>query len=205
MIELTPKMKGEIKRKLVHLTALIIPIGYTFLSRKVTITGVAIATLAFVVFDFFKIQNRTFRMLIFRFLRDMFRHKEIHYFTGSAFILFSSLVCIIFFNKWVAIIAITYIIIGDTFAAIFGRLFGRHKVYGKRSIEGSVAFFLGAATFTSAMFFVPYEVIPIYFRITGALLAALVELVIPQVDDNLTVPLLSGLMLQFSLASRIGG
>ena len=203
MIEISPKMIGEMKRKSVHLVAIVIPLGYCFLSQKFAITGVALATMGFIIFDFFKIKNRTFRKLVFRFLSDMFRHKEVHYFTASAFILFSSLICILFFNRWVAVISITYIVIGDVFAAILGRLYGKHKVYGNRSLEGTLAFFLSAAAFTSAMWFVPYDVIPVYYRIAGALLAALVELVIPQIDDNLSVPILSGMMLQFALAGKI--
>ena len=196
-------IKSEIKRKLVHLVALAVPIGYTLLPKKIALFWMMFAAVIGIGFDILKVENKTFRNLIFRFFRDMFRNNEVHLFTGSSFLLFSSVICMVIYNKWVAIIALTYIIVGDTAAAIFGRLYGKHKVYGKRSIEGSIAFVIVAAGVTSAMFFVPYDIIPIYYRILGAVLAACIELVIPQVDDNLTVPILSGLMLQFSLLNNL--
>jgi len=197
-------IKGEIKRKAIHLCAMAIPIGYSFLSRRTALPWVVLATVVAVTFDVVKVENRRFRYLIFHFFRDMFRHKESKTFTGSAFITFVSVITILAFNKWVAIIALTYIIVGDVSAAILGRLYGRHKVYGNRTLEGSVAFFATAAAVSAASFWVPYDIVPVYYRIAGALLAALVEMVIVQVDDNLTVPLLTGLMLQYALGSRLG-
>jgi dolichol kinase len=196
------KIKGEIKRKSIHLGALVIPIGYSFLPKNIALFWIALACVVSVAIDVLKSENRAFRFLLFRFFRDMLRHKERHYFTGASFILFSSTICVLIFNKWVAIISLTYIIVGDIFAAIFGKIWGKHRVYGKGSLEGSLAFFLTAAAFTTAMFWIPYEAVPIYYRIIGALLAASIELVINQVDDNLTVPILTGLMLQYALGGR---
>lgn len=196
-------IKRELKRKSIHLFALVIPIGYSFLDYSTTIFWVSVACVISTVIDILKSENRAVRFLFIRFFRDMLRHKEKKCFTGSTFILFGSTLTILFFNKWLAIIAISYIIVGDIFAAVIGKMFGKHKVYGSGSIQGSIAFFLSAAIFTSAMFWVPYEIVPLYYRICGAMLAASIELVINQVDDNLTVPLLSGLVLQFALSGRL--
>jgi len=192
-------VRKEIKRKMIHLSAMVIPIGYSFLPYDISLAALFIATAIAVIFDIVKIKNRSFRLLIYRFFRDMFRHKETHYFNGGSFILFSALICLLVFNKWIAIISLTYIITGDVAAAIVGRLYGKHKVYGKHSVEGSLAFFVAASIASSSLFWIPYDVVPVYYRISGALLAALIEMIIIQVDDNLTVPILTGLMLQFAL------
>ncbi|MFP4458004.1 MAG: diacylglycerol/polyprenol kinase family protein [Candidatus Zixiibacteriota bacterium] len=196
-------IKNEIKRKAIHLAALSIPIGYSFLDKKTALFWVALCTVISALIDILRSENRAIRILFFKFFRDMLRHKEKYNFTGATFILFGSTLTLLFYNKWFAIIAVTYIIVGDVFAAIIGKSFGKHRIYGSGSIEGSIAFFISAALFTSLMFWVPYEIVPIYYRILGAVLAAAIELVINQVDDNLTVPLLTGLVLQFALSGRL--
>lgn len=86
-------------------------------------------------------------------------------------------------------------ILGDMSAAIFGISFGKVKI-GHKSLEGtlamfSVCFFIGINMF--------WDVHMREYPVTlGAIAAALVELLEPfGINDNLTIPLLSCLALQF--------
>ena len=84
-------------------------------------------------------------------------------------------------------VAIAVVTLGDGFASVVGRMFGKHKIpySGGRTIEGTAAgivcAFAGAMLFTSP---------------TVALMAALtgmaIELVQLRISDNLTVPFASG-------------
>jgi dolichol kinase len=67
-----------------------------------------------------------------------------------------------------------------------GKSIGRRKI-GSKTLEGSAACFLGSLA--GGIFFVN----PL-LAIIGALAAALAEL-IPRVDDNLTIPILAGLVM----------
>jgi len=63
-------------------------------------------------------------------------------FTGATYILFSSACTIALFDKPIAIAALAFIIVGDTLAALVGRLYGRHR-FGRKSIEGSLGCLAG--------------------------------------------------------------
>jgi dolichol kinase len=84
--------------------------------------------------------------------------------------------------------AIAVVTLGDGFASVVGRMYGRSKIphTGGKTIEGTAAGM--ACAFVGALLFVPP---------TTALVAAAVgmaaELLPLRVSDNLTVPLLSGL------------
>ena len=82
--------------------------------------------------------------------------------------------------------------LGDPAAGIVGRRFGRIRVWNGRSLEGSLAFLVVAAT-ASAVFLTVYHPylgagsIAVLACTTG-LAGAVVELVSTKVDDNLAVP-----------------
>jgi len=86
----------------------------------------------------------------------------------------------------VAILSLAYIIIGDPASALIGRRFGYHK-FKTRSFEGSFAFLVACLLI---MFIVPE--ISLTIRIIGAVVATVTEALSFKIDDNATVPLVSG-------------
>ncbi len=89
-----------------------------------------------------------------------------------------------------AIAALAFIMTGDPAAAIIGRKYGRHR-FKTKSVEGSLAF-LAAAMIIA--FIVPN--LPLMIGIIGALTATITEAVSFYIDDNTSVPLISGLIMQ---------
>jgi phytol kinase len=89
---------------------------------------------------------------------------------------------------------------GDSFAAIIGSRFGRHKftvINETRSIEGSVTMFAFSfvATFAALLVFLTPVAASLVLALVTALIAALVEAFSPYGVDNLTVPLASAAVL----------
>lgn len=96
--------------------------------------------------------------------------------------------------------AVAVIVLGlaDPAAALIGKRFGRIKLRGGRSLEGSAAFFvvgLLAAAAVIALFFPGYGGAEILaFAAAASLLGALAEVLSgPWLDDNFSVPLASAL------------
>ena len=96
----------------------------------------------------------------------------------------------VLFPTTIAIAAIILIIIGDTAAALVGRTWGRHKIIGKKSIEGSTACLVSLILVS---FLIPG--LPMTAAIPAALAATLTEAFSGKIDDNLTVPIISGLVM----------
>lgn len=185
--------KQELARKATHMGALVIPGGYFFLGlEKPTALYIMIPiTAAMIVIDIARLRKWKFwhavgKPIIGRMIRQ---HEENGDFTGATYILASSCFTIGFFSKPIAIAALAFIMVGDSFAAIIGRRFGKHK-FGRKSIEGSLACLVGTAIVACAG---PLFGLELQLALAGAVVAAVVEALSTRVDDNVSVPLISGL------------
>ena len=115
------------------------------------------------------------------------RHEVDGDWTGATYILLSVCLTVALFTKPVAIAALAFIMLGDTLAALVGRRYGRLR-FGQKSVEGSLACLVGTA---AVALIVPG--LPLTVGLFGAFVAAVVEAAPFGIDDNITVPLLSGL------------
>lgn len=114
-------------------------------------------------------------------------HEQNGDWTGASYILIASCCTIALYSKPIAIAALAFIIVGDSAAALIGRRFGRHR-FGRKSYEGSAAC-LGATLLVAAL--APGISFPV--AAVGAAVATLIEAKPLGVDDNISVPVLSGL------------
>ena len=109
---------------------------------------------------------------------------------GSTYMAAASLLVFLFFDKEVAILALMYIAVGDPLAGVVGKRYGRVRI-GSKSVEGTVAFAVGAGAVGCVLVAVGLDV-PYWVALGGAGVGALVELLPSPIDDNLTVPAVSG-------------
>ncbi|KAG7394383.1 hypothetical protein PHYBOEH_005259 [Phytophthora boehmeriae] len=138
---------------------------------------------------------------------------------GAYYFLLGSGFSLMLFPPRVARLAILHMSVGDPAAALFGTLFGRHKlvnligkVGGNKSLEGSIGCFCVAAIATFAVLMVERD---FYFdgsadgntaaiALAAGFGAAMAELLdVAGWDDNLTLPILSGVFLQLSVGRRL--
>jgi len=183
----------EIKRKIVHLSTLSIPVGVTLLSKKQVLTIVIPLTLVWVAVDLLRlihpaISNVFQRTLVGKVLRE----KERHALMGSTYFLISTCLIIVLFPKSIAIASLLILILSDTCAALVGKGIGRVPIFGK-TVEGSTAFFLSALMIV--------WLTPGLNRVAGSLAAlgaTLVELLPIGVDDNFSIPLVAGTIMFFA-------
>lgn len=184
--------RAEFYRKLTHLGALIIPGGYYYFdfSRVEMLSIMVPVAIGMIFIDISRLRGWRFWNLFKPMIASMAREHELKGdFTGAAYILTTVCLVIALFDKPVAIAALAFIMTGDTAAALIGRKFGKHK-YRHKSLEGSLAF-LVAAVITA--FFIPG--LPLTIGLIGAVVATITEGVSFKIDDNATVPLVSGLVM----------
>lgn len=187
---------AEFRRKSVHLFALVIPIGYIIVPDGLARLILACCAFVAILLDLLKYYDKGFRRLFFKIFGSMLRSKEIRRFTASSYILAAGLICAFAYSKWVMVMSMVFIILGDIAGAIFGKRFGRHKTVGKKTLEGSMAFFI-AAYFGAIIFKLVVLHEAAWSAIfMGALTATVLEALPLGIDDNLSVPVLTGLLLQ---------
>ncbi|MCK4857023.1 MAG: hypothetical protein KAT58_03550 [candidate division Zixibacteria bacterium] len=187
--EITYRQEGL--RKTTHFLALAIPAIYLLLPRDWAIAIMVVANVLVISFEVIRLRRLAPWLFLARVFGSMIRPQEQgNNFTGAFYILLSGLFCILFFDDYVAAMAITFIILGDVASAMVGRRWGRHKIVGQKTLEGSIAFLVVALLVTLAIPNVPWSV-----GIIGAVTATVVEALSIHRDDNLTVPLVAGLVM----------
>ena len=102
----------------------------------------------------------------------------------------SIFLCILLFAKVLAIVCILFMIFGDMAAALVGKMWGKTKLLAGKSLEGSAACFIVCAAIALVK-------LDPTIAIIGAFVATIVELIPFPIDDNLTVPLISGAVMHF--------
>ena len=191
--------RQEVSRKLIHLSSLWIPAFIYFVPQNISITFFAFilsgdALLEYGNYKRWRWAGRSFGVLFYRTLRSKELVHDHFEATGSLYVLSAAILCPLMFSQTVATIALTIMLTSDTCAALFGKAFGTRKLYKKKSLEGTSAFFL--CTLLVLMLYTPIYPVT-YASIIAAFLATLCEMFEDklEIDDNLSVPLVIGIIL----------
>lgn len=186
---------GEILRKGIHLTSLLIPIIYYFIPKSTALSILIPLTLLFVVSDIARVLHEPAGRLYERYFGFLLRRHERNSsgrrLNGATYVLLSAVLCMWIFPKVIFITAFAILIVSDTSAALIGRKFGRHPFLSK-TLEGAFAFLASAllvVAFAPKIEYLPLEYI---IGAVAALVGAIVESSSIWVDDNLSIPISVG-------------
>lgn len=134
---------------------------------------------------------RTFGMII--------RSSEVNRVTGIPYYLASSIIAIAVFPKPVAILSLFYLVLGDPLASLVGILYKERsvRIFQGKSLHGTAAGFAVCALTTwlylrsTGM----HGLDLIRLTLLGGFAGALAELLPLELDDNFTIPVVSGFIL----------
>ena len=182
----------EIKRKIIHLSNSVIPLSYYFFveDRLMMIWILLSITIFFVAVDYFRFRIGWIQKWFSVFFSSMLRKHELEgKLTGATWAFIGATISVFLFEKDIAVLALLFMSVGDTVAALIGQQYGKIKI-GEKTIEG----FSGGlvSCILISIFFPSVNWIN---RIAGSLIASLIELSPIPVDDNLMIPLISGGMM----------
>jgi dolichol kinase len=182
----------EIKRKIVHLATLVVPLGYALTSEDTVLIFLVPFFICFLSVDLLR-HFLPGLVSLFRkyFFGRVLREEEGETFMGSTYFLFSTILTILLFPKPIAIPSLLILILADTAAALVGKGIGRVRILGK-TLEGSMAFF-----FTALLIVWIYPNLNRFSGSLAALGATLIEILPIRLNDNLTIPLTAGTIMFF--------
>lgn len=185
----------ELMRKGTHMGALVVPgIYYFFGLSNLQMLSLMVPLALLIIFaDISRLKNWWFwrQDIVRKLLSPMVRsHEAKGDFTGATYILISFCLTIALYPKMVAVTAICFIIVGDTFAALIGRKINSPKFYKNKSVAGSIGCFVGMAIVAILM-----PDIGLRVAMWGAFVGTIFEAFSFGIDDNVTVPILSGLFM----------
>jgi dolichol kinase len=191
----SPSFLSELRRKAIHLSLLILPLDLLFQvlpwprgRAQWTLLLVTLA-LGAVLIDVLRIHERRVHRLFREFLGGILREHEEFSLLGSTYLLIAALLAVDLFPRPMAAAALGFTVLGDAFAAIVGRAWGRTGIF-RKTLEGSVGGLVAClawAAFLAATGHLPWHV-----ALLGALVASLAELLPIPLDDNLAMTLFAG-------------
>ncbi|MEI7961190.1 MAG: phosphatidate cytidylyltransferase [archaeon] len=180
----------EIKRKAIHVLFGIVFLLLIAITGTRTSLEIIFACLVIGVIVSFLIKKGFSFGFIGKIVEKVERENEKNFPGKAAVYFFASAIILlgIFPNEPTLVLACLSVqIFADASAAIIGMTFGKHKLYKKKTWEGSTACLI-VATICLAFFY------PLPTAIIGAIVATLVE-VLP-LDDNLWVPIITAATLK---------
>lgn len=183
--------KGIKLRKFLHLLTAILPILYIYLSRKEMLFLLFSLTLFSYLIDILRLEIKPFGRIFYNIFEKLLWEKEKRIFTGASTFLLSAFLCVFLFSKSIAIASLLFLCVGDTVAYFTGTRFGKILLFREKTLEGSLACFSVCVIISLFIHELPLQV-----TIAGAIGASLVELFPFGVDDNLMLPLVSGLIME---------
>ena len=195
----SPGFLHEVRRKLIHLGFIVLPLwllhplGPWPRSRSEFRTLFIVLVVGAIAVDLLRLHAPGVRKFFRRFFGEMIREHEELSLLGSTYLLLAALLAIEIFPQPVAAAALGFTVLGDAFAAMAGKAWGRTRLFHK-TLEGALAGLaacLAWAAFLGAGGHVPW--MPL---LVGALAASLIELLPIPLDDNLGITLFSGYVMK---------
>ena len=188
-------LKNEIARKFIHLASVVIPLSYIYIINDLIVMLCILSF--FVIFSFFVEILRTNHFksskIFLRLFGFMLRENEKkNKLTGATWVFLGALFTFILIPYPFSILALLFLSVGDTFAAIIGISFPFIKI-GNKTLSGFIAGFI-----SSILVGICFNLsVSIYILIFGALMASVIEIIPLPLNDNITIPLFSGSMMYF--------
>jgi dolichol kinase len=182
-------IRQELRRKSIHLGMIIIPVWIYLTPDTIGLLGLIIATFVTVVFDLLRLNDRRLRRFFLGLFRSLIRTHEEEHLLGSTYFMIAALLSVVAFEEIVAIAALSFLVIGDTAAAVVGKKYGRPIYWGK-SPHGSLACFVVCFIIGSVL------LSDIQVALAGAAAATIAEALPLPMDDNMRVPIVSAMTMQ---------
>ncbi|MBW7995653.1 MAG: hypothetical protein FVQ81_03560 [Candidatus Glassbacteria bacterium] len=210
--------RKEIGRKVVHIFALgylavyfVFAVSFSHRAALLILTGMLVVV---IFLEYIRLQLQLDIPLL-KFLYTFRRRSEADSVGGELYLMLGVLVSLAVFEMSIAVAAVLMTVFGDVTAALVGRKFGRIRPQvfgGKKSLEGAAAGLLvnlvigflilrtsaegslwwhGAVQGTTCLdISFGHTLWPV--AVVMALVATIVELTISKINDNLTIPVISG-------------
>ncbi|MEN3046769.1 MAG: hypothetical protein ABDH49_07320 [Candidatus Hydrothermales bacterium] len=185
-------MKSFLWRKIIHFSSIIFPLLILTLEKKYYLPIFSFILGGFLTADYLRLEIRSFKILFRKFFGKMIKTEEEDFFTGATWVSVSSFLVSLLFPKNISLISLLFLTVSDNFASIIGKFLGKRKIFKGKTLEGSITFFL--ISFSLTLFF---NELSIAKKLLISLFATLIELLSFNIDDNLTVPLLTAILLYF--------
>jgi len=154
-------------------------------------TPLSIITAVFIASDMLRLQLATLNGLVKSWFGFLLRKHEHEQLSGTSWFLIAAVMSLALFTKPIAVLGFLYLAVGDPLASYVGIRWGKREP-GLKTWTGSLAFFIPCCIIGGFWLYYVAAVgikMSIIVACNSAMVAALTERVVDQMDDNLAIPL----------------
>lgn len=122
------------------------------------------------------------------------RESERNDYSGFPYYALGCSLSLFFYEEKIALLSILFLIFADPVCSFFGVLYGKNKLIGQKSFQGAIAGFVvcTVVALVYGLIFRGYSSNLLIFSVLAGFIGATAELCSVWVDDNLTIPVVSG-------------
>ncbi len=168
--------------------------SFFFLPTATARIALLAVCLVVIVIDFMRLHINGIKEGFIIFFGSFLRRQELTKLSGATYLLLGCLVTSLLFRRPAVIAACTFVIVGDTFAALVGQNIKSPNISSNKTLLGSLSFLLTALLSAIILYFLP-DSLPFSALIIGAVSAALLEALPLPWNDNFSVPILTGIVI----------
>ncbi len=149
--------------------------------------------------DFFRLRLPEMNRLVLMMMGPLMRESERNGMSGLPFYALGVSLTLFFYPEKLAILAILFLIFADPIASVVGILYGQDRILKNKSLQGSFAGFVTCyvLTLVYGIYYIELSAELLFFSLFAGVIGALSEMFPGKLDDNLTIPVLSGFGLTF--------
>ncbi|MCM2351581.1 MAG: phosphatidate cytidylyltransferase [Bacteriovoracaceae bacterium] len=146
--------------------------------------------------DFIRNRIPAFNSIVIKMMGPLMRRSEKDGVSGLPFYALGISLSLFFYSRDIAIVSSMFLVFSDPLSSFFGVLYGKDKIMPNKSLQGAVAGFFTCYLITLfyAMNSSTLGTHLLVFSIIAGVIGSASELISAfNIDDNLTIPVLSGL------------
>jgi diacylglycerol kinase (CTP) len=154
-----------------------------------------IAMLGFLM-DFIRSRMPALNKIVVKLMGPLMRRSEKEGISGLPFYALGVSLSLFFYSRNIAVVSCMFLVFSDPLSSFFGILYGKDKIFPNKSLQGAVAGFFTCYLITLfyAMNTSTLGIHLLIFSIVAGIIGSASELVSAfNIDDNLTIPVISGL------------
>jgi diacylglycerol kinase (CTP) len=170
---------------------------YYLLGRQNALLAYGLLFLIVIAVDAVRLRIPAVNQFIFDHFGSFIRTSEANKLTGTASYVLGIGLSLALYRSDIATAAICFLAFGDVAATTVGERFGKTKIAGQKSLEGTLAFITVAAASGFLLQYVGLS-LPPGLIMAGAVVATAAELIPLPLNDNLVIPLASGAVMELT-------
>ena len=186
--------KKELGRQILHFSGILFVALSHFIGFKILLGVLLISFFTAIIFRFLESTLKISivnKISAFTSKHTRKEEKEKKVYLGTAYFFAGLILVLLIFNSMqIFRAAALVLILGDSFSTIFGKLYGKHKIFfnKEKSIEGSFAGFVAA-------FFGVLTQVSIPIALAISIFGMIIESIPWKLNDNFTIPIFVGALL----------